>query len=194
MVDIQTSRQLALLSSFDVRSRNLISRSVAVFKIFRFFNVQLIHKNETFRLTTGSTIFDDLLDMIVSLARHPLVLNTHRVTKLNQNVIHFMIELGVLPYKNVIQSRTSRRRLIFCIVTSHTGGNDICEFYILYIKNYIPRKSLKKTNKKIMTSWKWRKNTCSMTMRTKIGYLDGMPCHRSFDKPGIRRNKSFTTQ
>ena len=45
-----------------------------------------------------------------------------------------------------------------------------------------------------MESWKWRKNACNMIMRTKIGYLDGMPRPRSFDKPGIRRNKSFTTQ
>ena len=133
MVDIQTSRQLALLSSFDVRSRNLISRSVAIFKIFRFFNEQLIHKNETFTLTTGSIIFDDLLDMIVSSARHPLMLNTHRVIKLNQNVIHFMIKVRVRSYKNGIHSLTYCIILLCRIVISFTGGYGVYEFYVIYI-------------------------------------------------------------
>ena len=86
-----------------------------------------------FRLTTGSIISDDLWDTIFSLARHPLVLNTHRVTKLNQKVIHFMIKLGMLSYKNGIYSLTYRIILLHCIVIRHTGGNDICEFYEIYL-------------------------------------------------------------
>ena len=144
LVDIRTSHQLALLSLFDVRSRNSISRSVAIIEIFRFFNVYFIYKKRTFRLTTGSTIFDDSWDSIINSARYPLVLNTHRITKRHQKLVQFMIRLGLLSYKNGIHSLTYRIILLRCIVMSHTEGNDICELYVISRRIYIPRSSFER--------------------------------------------------